>query len=744
MRWRFPLHTSFRNVVRRVHQASAAALAGALAAACVTGAAAAQDTPELQSTEVAVAVDSGVRIAPAAGAGADAGQLNALYREIIRIDDAPWIRLQFGDVQLGGNIAADTGAMLRITSLHDGAAQWLDAVSIEQWRHTSAYFNGDAVLVELLAYPGTGASRVAVKAATVGLPTDDGGIASICFGDDDRELSFGMPDARALPVGCTAFLFNDRDHCLLTAGHCASFNNVLDPDRIQVVEFNPPLSNPNGSINFAPPEDQYPTDPSSFQFGRGNCSIDWSYFGAFANSNTGLAPAEAQGETYPIADAAPPVNGQTIRIRGYGTVSSPVSPTWNQVQKAHEGPYVIQDGTDIRYQTDTTGGNSGSAVFMVDTGEVIGIHTCGGCNSGGGANLGTAIHHDPLQAALANPLGICAEGLEPMEISVPSDFPTIQAAIDAATPDSVITVAPGTYNEAINFNGKRIVVQSSDGPADTVIDASGLNASVVSMTGVESPLTVLDGFTLTGGDGSLVNLGGTDYIFGGGLYLAGTSPTIMNCVIVDNLAQFGGGVFNNDADPTFDGCTFAGNASTASGGGMFNFSGASPQVLNCTFDANTASNGGAISNQSSSPTIAGTLFISNTATDNGGAVRNISGAAPVITDSIFTDNTAGASGGGVFNDESPDTTVGNSAFCSNAPDAIAGSYTDGGGNVFEESCEPVTPGDLDGDGVVDGTDLAILLGAWGACADCDDCDADLNGNCTVDGADLAILLGNWG
>lgn len=54
------------------------------------------------------------------------------------------------------------------------------------------------------------------------------------------------------------------------------------------------------------------------------------------------------------------------------------------------------------------------------------------------------------------------------------------------------------------------------------------------------------------------------------------------------------------------------------------------------------------------------------------------------------------------------------------------------------------PGDLDGNGVVDGADLAMLLGAWGACTDCDDCDADLNDNCSVDGADLAILLGNWG
>lgn len=47
-------------------------------------------------------------------------------------------------------------------------------------------------------------------------------------------------------------------------------------------------------------------------------------------------------------------------------------------------------------------------------------------------------------------------------------------------------------------------------------------------------------------------------------------------------------------------------------------------------------------------------------------------------------------------------------------------------------------GDLNGDGVVDGTDLAILLGAWGTSGP-----GDLNGDGVVDGADLAILLGAW-
>jgi len=48
------------------------------------------------------------------------------------------------------------------------------------------------------------------------------------------------------------------------------------------------------------------------------------------------------------------------------------------------------------------------------------------------------------------------------------------------------------------------------------------------------------------------------------------------------------------------------------------------------------------------------------------------------------------------------------------------------------------PGDLNGDGIVNGADLAILLGQWGTSGS-----ADLNGNGVVDGADIAILLGSW-
>lgn len=54
--------------------------------------------------------------------------------------------------------------------------------------------------------------------------------------------------------------------------------------------------------------------------------------------------------------------------------------------------------------------------------------------------------------------------------------------------------------------------------------------------------------------------------------------------------------------------------------------------------------------------------------------------------------------------------------------------------------EEGTPGDLTGDGVVNADDLFVLLGQWGACANCPE---DLDGDDDVDADDLFILLGFW-
>lgn len=51
------------------------------------------------------------------------------------------------------------------------------------------------------------------------------------------------------------------------------------------------------------------------------------------------------------------------------------------------------------------------------------------------------------------------------------------------------------------------------------------------------------------------------------------------------------------------------------------------------------------------------------------------------------------------------------------------------------------PGDVNGDGSVDGADLGLMIASWGVCAA--PCPADQNGDGLVDGADIGVLVANW-
>ncbi len=427
--------------------------AGVLAACCWLPVAHAEDgqiiLPDIPRHTEPVKVDSGY-----VENSGDAESV--VFATMIQVPNAAWLRLSFDDVVLAGDEDAGNASYLRLTSAYDGAVQHLRPTGLQQWQYTSAYFNGEAVYLELVAFPGTGENRVVMSEVTAGDPAVDP--RSLC-GVDDRVLSNAAPDARIMSIGCTGWIIDDAKHTMLMAGHCISSNLVA--------EFNVPLSLPNGTVQHPGPEDQYAVDPASVQGYGSGIGDDWCYFGCFPNTQTGLTAYEAQGEYYTLADAAPPVQGQTIRIRGYGTTSSPIDPSWNQAQKTHSGPYFALVGTNVQYQTDTTGGNSGSCVFNETDGTAIGIHTHAGCGTNSGNN-GTAINHPGLQYALANPQGVCKPT---MDFTYPNGRPTI------VNPDGTTTLQvliEGDGDDAPVGGTERFYVNLGGGFQElTMIDLGG-------------------------------------------------------------------------------------------------------------------------------------------------------------------------------------------------------------------------------------------------------------------------------
>ena len=411
---------------------------------------AAQTEPE-QSTRQFVGVDSGV-VSNQNPAAAALGIPEVVWSTVVTVPQASWLRLCYAGVLLSG--APDRGSdgsFLRITSMSDQHHQTQHLLHVGQWQDTSAYFNGDSVLVEILACPGTGNNRLMIGDVISG-PILPASPDSICGPVDNRVLSYDNRCARAMPVGCSAWMINDCNHCFLTAGHCGSF---------QVLEFNVPLSTASGAVVHPPPVDQYSVDPASMQGNGGQgTGNDWEYFGVFANSTTNLTPYQAYGgQTFDLLSMPPAVSGQSIRITGYGTVSSPVSLTWAQVQKTHAGPYVSFVGTTIRYATDTTPGNSGSPVIIDGTNLTIGIHTHSGCTSTGGSNIGTGSNHAGLQAGLANPLGVCACPT----FVYPNGLPT------RTEPNGTSTIRLQINNAASLLAGSVRFHVSTGGPWQTII-----------------------------------------------------------------------------------------------------------------------------------------------------------------------------------------------------------------------------------------------------------------------------------
>lgn len=242
-------------------------------------------------------------------------------------------------------------------------------------------------------------------------------------------------------------------------------------------------------------------------------------------------------------------------------------------------------------------------------------------------------------------------------LSVPQDFPTIQAAIDAAENGDVVQVSPGTYIEQINLLGKQIVVTSTDGPDVTIIDGNGEAGYVVSATSGENGDTVFSGFTVRNGNGGMRVHGSSTVIencvfeantisnnYGGGLAVFNGSPAILSCTFVGNYAIIGGGLYTEFSSAQVVDCDFFGNQ--AGYGGGAGFAGGAVEVRNANFENNSANSfgGGAYFN-TGSPKVERSRFSGNSSL-GGGAVYASSSSLRLLNNRITGND--GFAGGAVY------------------------------------------------------------------------------------------------
>jgi len=275
-------------------------------------------------------------------------------------------------------------------------------------------------------------------------------------------------------------------------------------------------------------------------------------------------------------------------------------------------------------------------------------------------------------AGLASWAGPCRAAIR----DVPSAYPTIADAVNAATPgDTIQFSSPGTYPSTASTitknlafagpNNGRVVITPPAGGGRVFVIGSGATVS-------------FDHLTLTGGALTL----GTDR--GAGILNNG-KLTLTNCTLSGNTAAASGGAIYNSGGATLDmtNCTLANNSVTGGStvGGAAISNGGTAVLLNCTIAHNTSSGvAGGLDNRNSNPfTLRNTLVAGNT----GGA--NPDAAGPFTSQDY---NLVGDGTGASFTGTTAHNIVGTSA---SLVDARIGPLQDNGGATHTVALLPNSP-----------------------------------------------------
>lgn len=312
----------------------------------------------------------------------------------------------------------------------------------------------------------------------------------------------------------------------------------------------------------------------------------------------------------------------------------------------------------------------------------------------------------PLLALLA--VAVIAGVAHGATLYVPQQYPTIQAAVDAAGAGDEIVVAPGTYYDCTHVAGagdttRCSVVMKSDlklrgsGMGLTVIDAdsSGRGIHLYQCSNVEiSEMTITGGYAeLYGGaifcrqsSPHIVNVEAEENWDGGFAMIENSAPTIEHCSLHNNVAKAGGGleieitcdpyvydcdIVDNNAPfaagvmvrgtVTLDHCRITNNLTTGGetelGGGILADDGATLNIVGCDIIGNQSAGGGggiAFKGDGTGGLVERCRIMGNSCTGlegRGGGIYILDQAIPEIRNTIVALNFASGAwsdGGGMF------------------------------------------------------------------------------------------------
>ncbi|MBH10297.1 MAG: hypothetical protein CMG74_08110, partial [Candidatus Marinimicrobia bacterium] len=143
---------------------------------------------------------------------------------------------------------------------------------------------------------------------------------------------------------------------------------------------------------------------------------------------------------------------------------------------------------------------------------------------------------------------------------VPSEYPTISAALDSAYQLDTIEIAPGAYSTTVNLGTKNMVFRGGGSADETIIQGNG-TGPVLTINGGQDNNTLIKNMTIIGG-------GGTQ---GGGILVDGSSNPVFNNIIISANVVSGNGagmaILSGSADMSH--MTISGNTAGGTGGALY-------------------------------------------------------------------------------------------------------------------------------------------------------------------------------
>ena len=178
--------------------------------------------------------------------------------------------------------------------------------------------------------------------------------------------------------------------------------------------------------------------------------------------------------------------------------------------------------------------------------------------------------------------GISTASALAADLLVPSQYTTIQAAVNAASNGDRVLVANGVYTAGFSFNGKLITVVSQSGSLSTTLDLSGVAGYAVDATSAEPFGTQIIGFSIRGCTSGAVRVSN-------GASLTMTSCRVFDCTAVPPAS--GAGVKVTAGDFSATNCWFgnlvvsgSGVNTAASGAAIFAENDANLSLSGCQFE----------------------------------------------------------------------------------------------------------------------------------------------------------------